>query len=323
MARSRILSVNREASKIIRKICESPEKYNVLVERGPLGAQIIDAGVNAGGGYLVGKLIAEICLGGLGETYLSTINIGGLEMPSITVYTDHPAISTLGSQMAGWRIKAGDYTAIGSGPARAIALKPKSIYERIGYRDEASEAILVLEASERPPESAVRTIAEACHVSPERVSIIITPTSSIAGLTQISGRAVEAGMYKLVELGFEPRAVLYAWGCAPIPPPHPDSVECMGRSNDAILYGGVAHYIVRHDDDNYLKSIACEAVSSASKDYGKPFSEIFREAGQDFYKVDPKIFAPASITITNEKTGKTFTAGKINVEVLLRSMGLI
>ena len=315
-------SINREAIKIVREICSNPEKYNVAIKRNSLGTCIIDAGINIRGGFLVGELITRICLGGLAKVNLSSIKIGNVRVPSIRVYTDYPSISTLGSQMAGWRINVGEYLAMGSGPARALALKPKSIYEKIGYRDESDEAVIVLEALEEPPEEAIKIIAESCHVTPEKLFVIVTPTSSIAGLTQISGRVVEVGIYKLLELGLEPEKVLYAFGEAPIPPPHPDSVKSMGRANDAILYGGSAYYVVSHED-NYLRDIVKRAVSSASREYGKPFSEIFREAGQDFYKIDPQIFAPAKITIANKRTGKVFAAGKINAEILLRSIELI
>lgn len=316
-------SVNKEAIKVVREICEKPEKYNVIVKRDDSGACIIDAGINANGGFLAGEAVTKICLGGLGEAYISSIYIGNLEFPSITVYTDYPAISTLGSQLAGWRIKVGGYTAIGSGPARALALKPKSIYERIGYKDRADEAVLVLEASSEPPKEAIKMISDLCGVSLEKIFLVLVSTSSVAGLTQVSGRIVETGIYKLYEMGLNPNAVRYAWGQAPIPPFHPDSIEAMGRANDAILYGGTAYYIVNHHDDEYLKSLAEKVVSSASKDYGKPFIEIFREAGQDFYKIDPQIFAPAKIVITNMKTGRTFTSGKINAEILLKSVGIM
>lgn len=315
-----IPSVNSEAMKIVKEICENPEKYNVTVEKSCLGAHVIDAGIKAGGGFLIGKLIVEICLGGLGKAQLSLMHLGELDIPSVNVYTDYPSISTLGSQMAGWRIKVGEYTAMGSGPARALAQKPKSIYEKIGYKDEFGESVIVLESSREPPEEAIEMIAEACRISAERLFIVVAPTSSIAGLTQVSGRIVEVGMYKLIELGLDPGIVSYAFGQAPIPPPHPDVIESMGRSNDAILYGGSAYYVVRHKDDSYLKSIAEEAVSSSSKDYGKTFAEIFKEAGQDFYKVDSKIFAPAKITIVNEKTGRIFTAGRINIDLLMKSL---
>jgi len=317
-----IPSVNREAVKIVKEICKNPGKYNVLVKRDSLGAHIIDAGINARGGFLVGVLITKICLGGLGDTYLSLMSLGGITFPSISVYTDYPSISTLGSQMAGWRIRFGEYTAMGSGPARALALKPKSIYEKIGYRDNAREAVLVLEAEREPPEETIKIIAESCRVSPENLYIIVVPTASIAGLTQISGRVVEVGMYRLTELGLDPKTVLHASGQAPILPVHPDTVESMGRGNDAILYGSLTHYVVDYGDDEYLRGIVERSVSLISKDYGRPFSEIFRESGQDFYKIDPQIFAPAAITVTNKKTGKTFTAGKINAEVLLKSISL-
>ncbi|MEM1586123.1 MAG: methenyltetrahydromethanopterin cyclohydrolase [Candidatus Bathyarchaeia archaeon] len=317
------LSINKEAAKIAMEICSSPEKYNVIVERSSLGAHIIDAGIEAKGGLLVGKLIVEICLGGLGGANISIMRLGDLEIPSINVYTDQPAISTLASQMAGWRIRVGDYVAMGSGPARALAQKPKSIYERIGYRDEADEAVIVLETSKKPPDEVIRSIADSCRISPERLYIIVSPTTSIACLTQISGRIVEVGVYRLVEMGFDPNAIIYALGEAPIPPPHPDEIESMGRSNDVILYCGSVHVIVDHHDDRYLEKIAGEAVSMASKDYGRPFAEIFRGVGGDFYKIDPKVFAPAKITIMNKRTGKIFSCGKINTEILLKSMGCI
>lgn len=317
-----VLSVNKEAAKIAKKICSNPEKYNVIVKRSSSGAYIIDAGVNAKGGFLVGKLLVEICLGGLGSANIAMKRLDGLELPSISVYTDHPAISTLGSQMAGWRIKVGEYTALGSGPARALVRKPKSIYEKINYEDETNEAVIVLESSEMPPEEAIKFIADSCRVTPENLFVIVVSTSSIAGLTQVAGRVVEVGLYRLVEMGFDPNVVICASGEAPIPPTHPDSVEAMGRSNDAILYGGSVHIIVDYPNDEYLRSIAKETVSLASKDYGRPFAEIFRGVGQDFYKIDPKVFAPAKITIINKRSGKAFTAGRINVEILLKSMGL-
>ncbi|HDO41297.1 MAG TPA: methenyltetrahydromethanopterin cyclohydrolase [Candidatus Bathyarchaeota archaeon] len=314
-------SVNREAMKIVEEICAKPEKYNVIIKRNSSGAFIIDAGINAKGGFLVGKLITEICLGGLGEAYFSSMKMSEIELPSIVVYTDHPAISTLGSQLAGWKIRTGNYMAIGSGPARALALKPKKIYSKIKYKDDANEAVLVLEASKEPPEEVAKIISTSCRISPENLFLILAPTASVAGLTQISGRIVETGIHKLVELGLEPNLISYAWGQAPILPVHPNNIESMGRANDAILYGGMAHYVVSHEDDAYLRSLVERAVSLVSKDYGKPFSEIYEVAGQDFYKIDPKIFAPAKIAITNEKSGKTFTAGIINEKILLKSIG--
>jgi len=243
-------------------------------------------------------------------------------LPSIFVYTDHPAVATLGSQLAGWSIKVEKYFAMGSGPARALALKPKELYEKIGYRDEAEEAVLVLETSKEPPEEVITQISNQCGVKPDNLFLILAPTSSVVGSTQISGRVVEQGTYRLMELGLNPRLITHGWGYAPVTPVHPKSTEAMGRTNDALLYAGVAGYTVNYDDDEALKEIVNKAPSSSSKSYGRPFAEIFKEANYDFYQIDPSLFAPAFLIVNNAKTGNTFKAGKINLEVLMKSLGL-
>jgi methenyltetrahydromethanopterin cyclohydrolase len=316
------ISVNQEAMRLVRTLLEQPDKYGVKISRTSLGVVQIDAGIDAQGGYSAGLVITEICMGGLGRASLSYMRFGDLVLPAVSVYTDHPAVSTLGSQLAGWRVKFDGHVAVGSGPARALALKPKSVFRKIGYRDESSEAVLVLETSKEPPSQAVKLIAESCKVSPRDLYLILVPTASVAGFTQIAGRTAETGIHKLDSLGLDPTLVRSAWSCAPILPVHPDFVESMGRSNDAILYGGVAYYNVYCDDEELLEGITPKAVSSSSKQYGRPFSEIFREAGMDFYKIDPELFAPAQITINNLKTGRVFTAGEINSKVIQRSIGL-
>ncbi|MCW4019842.1 MAG: methenyltetrahydromethanopterin cyclohydrolase, partial [Candidatus Bathyarchaeota archaeon] len=227
------LSVNRNALRLVRELCIRADECGVAIKENDLGTCIIDAGIEAEGGFLAGEMITEVCLGGLGQATISSTNVGNLKLPAITVSTDHPAVSTLGSQLAGWRIKIGGYSAVGSGPARALALKPKSVYKKIDYKDKSNAAVLVLEAFKEPPREAVTTISELCHIAPNNLFLILVPTSSVAGFTQISGRIAETGVHKLAELGFDPRLITQAWGYAPILPVHPDYVEAMGRTNDA------------------------------------------------------------------------------------------
>ncbi|MEM2995559.1 MAG: methenyltetrahydromethanopterin cyclohydrolase [Candidatus Bathyarchaeia archaeon] len=315
------LSVNRLAWQLLEKLCENPDFYNVKVERASFGATIVDAGIKAKGGFQAGKVVTEICMGGCGKAKITIRRYSDLTLPSIFVYTDHPAIATLGSQFAGWQINEGDYSAIGSGPARALALKPKEIYEEIEYKDSFDKAIIVLEIDRHPTEKLVERLANACRVAPENFAVILTPTTSLTGATQIAGRIVETGIHKLGMLGLNPKTILYAWGYAPIPPIHPKFANAMARTNDAILYGGTAYYIVECVDEEKLVEIVAEAPSKASKDYGKPFMEIFKEANHNFYKIDPNLFAPAVLVINNVKTGKVFKAGEINVEILKKSLG--
>ncbi|MBE0519586.1 methenyltetrahydromethanopterin cyclohydrolase [Candidatus Bathyarchaeota archaeon] len=315
------LSVNSLAWKLLEKILEKPDYYGIIVEKTGSGTTIVDAGIKAKGGFQAGKIITEICMGGCGKTEITYRKYGKLELPSIFVYTDHPVIATLGSQYAGWQIKDGDYFAIGSGPARALALKPKEIYDRIGYSDVFDKAVVVLETDKYPPAKLLERFKKECNVSPENLAVILAPTASIAGAIQVSGRIVETGIHKLDKLGLNPKAILCAWGCAPIPPTHPKFIHAMARTNDAILYGGVAYYVVECDDEEELKQIVSKAPSKASEAYGKPFIEVFKEANYDFYKIDPNLFAPAVLIVNNVKTGGVFKAGEVNAKILTRSLG--
>jgi len=315
------LSVNLLAWKLLEKLCEKADFYGVKVEKTASGTTIVDAGINARGGFEAGKVITEICMGGCGKARITNRKYGELELPSIFVYTDHPAIATLGSQFAGWQIKEEDYFAIGSGPGRALALKPKEIYEQIDYRDYFEKAIVVLETDKRPPEKLIDRLAKDCKVETENLAIILTPTASVAGSTQVSGRIVETGIHKLNKLGLNPKTILYAWGCAPISPIHPKFAQAMARTNDAILYGGTTYYMVDYENEDELKRILENAPSKASKDYGRPFIEIFKKAEYNFYKIDPNLFAPAVVIVNNVRSGRTFKVGEINSEILLKSLG--
>jgi methenyltetrahydromethanopterin cyclohydrolase len=316
------LSVNRITCSLIKKLVDNADEYRVIVKKTASGTTLIDAGIEAQGGLAAGKIITEICLGGLGTAEIIYEKYDDLELPSVLVHTDYPAVSTLGSQFAGWQIKADKYTAMGSGPARAIALKPKELYEKIDYKDSSDVAVLVLETSQEPTEEAITKICEGCNITPENLFLVLVPTSCVAGSVQISGRIVETGLHKLTEVGLDPKLVTSGCGYAPIAPVHPKSVQAMGRTNDAIIYAGTTYYTVNCEDEEELKKLLEKAPASASEGYGKPFMEIFKEANYDFYKIDPGLFAPAVFVINNAKTGKTFKAGKLDVDVFKKSIKL-
>jgi len=316
-------SVNEKAVKLVQKLIDEKKDFKVEVYEGAGGSIIIDAGVKVDGSISAGLIITEICMGGLGKAKLTHQSFGKIVLPAVFVETDYPAISTLAAQYAGWRIKVGDYFAMGSGPARALSLKPKEIYERINYKDEAKHAVIVLESDKLPTTEALNYIAEKCKVELKNLYVIVTPTSSLAGSTQISGRIVETGIHKLNELGFDPKMILHGSGYAPIAPIHPESMKAMGRTNDALYYGGVTFYIVSFDDEEKLKKIVKQTPSSTAKDYGRPFYKILKDANFDFYQIDPNLFAPAKVIINNIKSGFTYTAGEVNEKVLLETMGIM
>jgi methenyltetrahydromethanopterin cyclohydrolase len=325
------IKLNNSALDLFRRMCVQSDKYGVAVEQSESGATLIDAGINTEGGYLAGEIITEICLGGYGKAIVSPMQYGDLILPSVFVTTDHPAISLLGSQFAGWQIKGENFSAIASGPARALALKPKDLYEKLGYKEESENAVLVLETEKKPPEVVIQQVAEKCKVAPSNLHIVMFSTTSLAGAVQVSGRIVETGLHKLERLELDPLTVKHAWGYAPIVPVHPNSGEAMGRTNDAILYGGVTNYTVDYQDDQKLESIAKQAPSSASKMLQEArqlaaknpkFLDIFKEAGFDFYKIDSNIFAPAVVSLTSKRSGRTFKAGTVDFDVMKSSLGL-
>jgi methenyltetrahydromethanopterin cyclohydrolase len=319
---SAALSVNRLAWVKAQSLIENPQFYNVAVSKSEAGATIVDAGVNTTGGFLSGKKLTELCLGGAGKVHLGFKGYGEITFPSITITTDHPAIAALGSQFAGWRIKDGEQIAIGSGPVRALALKPKDIYEEIGYKDQSDKAVLTLESNSLPSDALVEKVCAASGVSAANLIVVVAPTASVAGLTQVAGRVVEVGIHKLRTLGLSPKIIRYAMGYAPIPPVGVDFEVAMARTNDAILYGGTVYLTVDWmGEEAALQKIVEQAPSMASKDYGKPFLQIFREADRDFYKIDHGLFAPAALMVNNAKTGRTFGAGQINPKVLSQALG--
>ena len=317
-----VLSVNQLAWKLAENLLNNQAFYGVHASKTTAGATVIDAGVNVPGGFQAGKILTELCMGGAGKAQIGFKAYGDITFPSITVSSDHPVVAALGSQFAGWRIKEPDGSiAIGSGPARALALKPKNVYEEIGYKDASDKAVLTLESNSLPSDALIEKVTGACNITAENLIVVVAPTASIAGLTQVAGRVVEVGIHKLRTLGLSPKLIRYAMGYAPIPPRCGEFEVAMARTNDAILYGGTVYLVVEHDDEAALKKTVEQAPSNTSKDYGKPFLQIFREAGRDFYKIDHNLFAPAVLMVNNAKTGRVFKAGEANPEVLLESLG--
>ena len=281
------------------------------------GATVIDLGVKARGGLQAGLALADICLAGLARVELVPGDPAVWQGPAVCVYTDHPVSACLGSQYAGWQIAIGKYFAMGSGPMRALAGK-EALFQELSLRETADQAIGVLETSKLPPADVVEHLAGECSVAPGRLTLVTARTASQAGTVQVVARSVETALHKLHELKFDLGRVESGWGVAPLPPPAADDLSGIGRTNDAILYGARVTLWVRGDDES-LKQIGPRVPSNSSPDHGEPFAEIFRRAGHDFYKIDPLLFSPALVSLTNLDTGNTFTFGRLLPEVIERS----
>jgi methenyltetrahydromethanopterin cyclohydrolase len=313
------LEMNRRASELADAMVEEAALLRVRAKALANGARIIDAGIETEGGYGAGLAIAEICMGGLGDVAYTTAQIGGKSWPAVLVTNDHPAVSCMASQYAGWAISVDKFFAMGSGPLRAHARVEKELYEKLGYAEEASTGVLVLEGRVPPTDAVAAWVAEKARLKPSQITFVIAPTASIAGGVQISARILETGLHKMETLGFDVGRVVSGFGVAPIAPVAQNDLRAIGRTNDCILYGGQAHYTVRAGDDE-LATLASKVPASASRDYGTPFYDIFQRYEGDFYKIDPLLFSPAEVWLTSTETGRTFHAGRLNPEVLEASL---
>jgi methenyltetrahydromethanopterin cyclohydrolase len=284
------------------------------------GARVIDAGIDAPGGFDAGLLLAHLCMGGLGRVSFAPLSIDGESWPGVQVWTDHPADACMASQYAGWAITPEGYFAMGSGPLRARARVEKALYAKLGYAEEASRGVLVLESRILPTDAVAEWVAGKSGVAACALTFAVAPTASLAGGVQVVARVVETGLHKMETLGFDVRRVVSAMGTAPLPPVARNDLRAIGRTNDCVLYGGRASYTVRADDDE-LETLVTQLPSSASRDYGTPFYDIFKRYDNDFYKIDPLLFSPAEVWLTSVSTGRTFRAGSLNPQVLRTSLG--
>lgn len=289
------------------------------VERTSTGATIVDAGINVRGGLEAGRRITEICLGGMGRASFAPDTRFPRWNTAIQITTVDPVIACLGSQYAGWSLSDGDFFALGSGPARALWAK-EELFAELGYKDEAETATLVLETDKRPPESLIAHIAKECGVGEDKLTLILTPTTSLAGSVQVVGRVLEVALHKAHALHFPLDRIVDGAGVAPVPPPAGDFMSGMGRTNDAVLYGGEISLYVEGPEDE-AEQLANGLPSSTSRDHGRPFGEIFAGYNYDFYACDAGLFSPAVVTVTALSTGKSFTAGAYEPALIAKSFG--
>ena len=312
-------SMNARAWSVAEDMCAHSSELRVQWTRRDRDTRVIDAGIEARGGLAAGLAVARICMGGLGHISYEPVVIDGETFPGVQVWTDHPAISCMASQYAGWAVKVGDFFGMGSGPLRAHARVEHELFAKLGYTETASRGVLVLETRQLPTDQVAQWIGERARLDPSRLVLVVAPTASIAGCVQIVARSLETGLHKMDSIGFDVTRVVSGVGTAPIPPVPAEDIVAIGRTNDCILYGAQARYTIDAPDDE-LAALAERLPAAASRDYGTPFHEIFARYDNDFYKIDPQLFSPAEVWLTSCVSGRTFHAGRLNLDVLKRSL---
>jgi len=311
------VSMNERAAAVVDAMASDAATLGIEVRTLDSGARLVDCGADARGGLQAGLGFAAACMGGLGRLDPVPVVVGERTWPGVAVAVDEPAAACLAAQYAGWKLEHDDFFAMASGPGRALA-RAEDLFDELAWREEARAAVLCLETRQEPPAEIVEKVTERCGVAASAVTFVIAPTASVCGSVQISARVVETALHKLHELGVDPARVRHGWGCCPIAPVAKDDPTAIGRTNDAVLYGGTVHLWIEGPDDE-VADLAAKLPSSASEAFGTPFGELLKGADWNFYEIDPMLFSPAAATLTSTESGRTHHGGGLAPEVLERS----
>ncbi len=311
------LSMNERAAALVDAMAADTDGLGIEVRTLDSGARLVDCGARARGGLQAGLGFASACMGDLGRLDPVPVTVGDRTWPGIGVAVDQPAAACLAAQYAGWKLEHDDFFAMASGPGRALA-RAEDLFDELAWRERADRAVLCLETQEDPPPEIVDKVAERCGVQASAVTFLIAPTASVCGSVQISARVVETALHKLHELGVDPARVRHGWGCCPIAPVAENDPAAIGRTNDAVLYGGTVHLWIEGGDDE-VADLARRLPSAASEAFGTPFGELLAAADWNFYDIDPMLFSPAAATLTSTESGRAHHGGGLAPDVLERS----
>jgi methenyltetrahydromethanopterin cyclohydrolase len=310
-------TLNERAQRQADFLATNAATLRIAVNKAESGARVLDCGVKVPGGIQAGLGLARVCLAGQAEVTLLAGTVAGVASPLVQVATDMPVLACMAAQYAGWQISVGKYFAMGSGPMRA-AWGKEDLFQIIPGKEQPPVAVGVLESRKLPDETVLTYLSEQLKIPAGKLTLLVAPAASMAGNVQVVARSLETALHKLHELKFDLGQILSGLGAAPLPPVGKDELNAIGRTNDAILYGGRVVLWVQSDDDQ-LAEIGPKVPSSASPDYGAPFASIFARYDQDFYKIDPSLFSPAEIVFHNLKSGRSHVFGKTKEDVLWQS----
>jgi methenyltetrahydromethanopterin cyclohydrolase len=313
-------SVNQAAAALIKDAIARADALNIGVQRAACGATLVDMGLACAGGWEAGRIFVEAGLGGLGRATYGSFPLGGSTLPSINVWVDDPVLATVASQAGDWKLSEGEFAAIGSGPARAIAHQDQWS-GRANYTDRAGEVVIQLQTNRVPDDAICLRVAEACGVKPENVTVVFAPTGCLVGSIQVASRTVEQVMVKLLVHGYDVHTVRAGFGVAPVAPVARDEGEAMGRVNDCLIYGGSTMLYVDAEDAAIEKVIGELCFDAhAGELWGLPFAKIFERYGRNWFQVPHLVDSPARVLMNNLRSGRTFAGGQINAQVLRQSL---
>ncbi len=300
---------------------ESADELGCKVHQLENGVHVIDMGVEVAGGWQAARIFTEIDLACRGTCVLRDFPLDDqYSVSAVEVFIDNVELACMASQMAGLQLGDGEFSVIASGPARARAAADGDQHIKLTeYRDAHHEAVLGITSNSLPSGELAQKAADVCRVQPEDLYLLMHSYNCVVNSVQVSARIVEQAINQMMLNDFDTSGLSFARGICAVAPTAPDDLTEMGWVNDCLLYGGKAVFWMDGDDEMIREKLP-SLVTESSSDYGRPFVELFEEAGRDFYAMDLAIHSPAEVQIFNTASGHVFSAGRIRKDILSASI---
>ena len=307
--------VEQRCSSLLAKLQEYCEDYGLSIFKLDCGALVIDAGVEARGSFEAGRLITELCHGGLCTTSISLTDIDGIVLPQITVQSFYPTFSAYGLQTA-CEING----KLISGPIRLRLENNSFIKQDITYEQASSCGIAVVQSDDLPTEAWVKSLADQSLCEPSVLTLIVAPAQSAAGAAQIAGRINENIIFTLEKsIGYDSNKVKQLLGSSPIAPLSQDQQGFWRAFPDDFLhYAGQAFLVLDAEPGENVQELAEALCFYSTPIYGRFFGDILEEVDGVFMNIPGLIHINkvAQVTINDINTGTIYSAGKRDVMLL-------
>ena len=190
------MTLNDRALRLADRLAADAETLRIAVTQDPGGGRVLDCGVRTDGGLAAGIGMARVCLADLADVTLFAFRHCGPSLSSRAGRHRPPRPRLHGvavRRLANLRRQVQRH---GVRP-HAAAHGKEALFDHIPGRERPDAAVGVLETRKPPTREVTAHLAEKLQLPPDRLTLLIAPTASIAGTVQVVARALETALHKL------------------------------------------------------------------------------------------------------------------------------
>lgn len=315
---ARLSAVNDRCRELWQDLVQHENEYRIRSHRLDCGAVLMDMGVSETGSLEAGRILTELCQGGLAKARIGMTQVAGVPLPEIFNETLHPAAGCMDMQMG-----LPFPNALLSGPIR-LFIEPLRFVEADIPLSEAKDAVVALiEPYPGAPEFSdkeARLLSEMSGVAPEHIRIILAPGNSLPGSTQVSGRAVEDVVLTIQRsLLIDSSKVIDICGRAPICPYYEDKPGVKRLDADDFLHYIAEVYLTYYSEEGEDVAALCRNLTFESLDiFGSYWADMLEAAGGDFFKIPniTDVNRVGRVVINDRRTGRVYAAGRLREDLI-------